>query len=132
MEDLTHQFLVFLMPAFQVIVFLLNMVSIFIILWGAVTACIDFFKNLVIKRSDQVAIALENNFIKAYLGSYVLLSLEVLIIADIIESIINPTFQDIIKLALIVIIRTVISYFLHREIDESPMQSETKQRMQSK
>ncbi|MEO1771479.1 DUF1622 domain-containing protein [Candidatus Enterococcus ferrettii] len=132
MDNLTHELLLWMMPAFQIIVFLLNMVSIFIILWGAFTACLDFFKNLFQKKADQVGIALENNFIKAYLGSYVLLSLEVLIIADIIESIINPTFQDIIKLALIVIIRTVISYFLHREIDESPMQAETKKRMQSK
>lgn len=132
MDNLTSELLGGLMPMFQLIVFILNMISIFIILWGVFTASVDFFKNLAKKRNDQVALALENNFIKAYLGSYVLLSLEVLIIADIIESIINPTFQDIIKLALIVIIRTVISYFLHREIDESPMQTETKKRMQSK
>lgn len=132
MDNLTSELLGWLMPMFQLIVFILNMISIFIILWGVFTASVDFFKNLAKKRNDQVALALENNFIKAYLGSYVLLSLEVLIIADIIESIINPTFQDIIKLALIVIIRTVISYFLHREIDESPMQTETKKRMQSK
>lgn len=38
--------------------------------------------------------------------------------ADIIETIINPTFQDIIKLGLIVVIRTMISYFLNKEISE--------------
>ncbi|GCF93002.1 membrane protein [Enterococcus florum] len=132
MEATTDSVLQFLMPIFHWIVFLLNMVSIFIILWGAATASKDFFLNLIRSQTDQVDLALENNFIKAYLGSYVLLSLEILIVADIIESILNPTFQDIIKLALVVVIRTVISYFLHREIEESPMQQETKNRMHAK
>ena len=31
----------------------------------------------------------------------------------------KPTFQDILKLATLVIIRTVISYFLHKEIEDT-------------
>ncbi len=42
-----------------------------------------------------------------------------IIAADIIESIVKPTFQDILKLATLVIIRTVISYFLHKEIEDT-------------
>ena len=56
--------------------------------------------------------------IKNDLGAYVLFSLEVLIAADIVESIIKPTFEDIGKLAALVVIRTVISYFLGKEIDQ--------------
>jgi uncharacterized membrane protein len=41
-----------------------------------------------------------------------------LIAADIVESIIKPTFEDIGKLAALVVIRTVISYFLGKEIDQ--------------
>lgn len=49
--------------------------------------------------------------IKNRLGAVMLLGLEILIIADIIETITNPTFEDIAFLASIVAIRTVISYF---------------------
>ncbi|MEA5004091.1 MAG: DUF1622 domain-containing protein, partial [Christensenella sp.] len=50
------------------------------------------------------------------LSGYVLLSLEILIVADIIETIVKPTLEDIVRLAAIVAIRTVISYFLNKEI----------------
>ena len=56
------------------------------------------------------------------LASYILLSLEVLVVADIIESVIKPTWTDILKLALIIIIRTVISYFLNQEIEDKEKQ----------
>ena len=78
----------------------------------------DFIKS---ERQNQSRFTLTkmNTFIKNFLGSYILLSLEILIVADIIESIVKPTFQDILKLATLVIIRTVISYFLHKEIEDT-------------
>ena len=54
---------------------------------------------------------------KMYLGSYVLLSLEVLIASDIIETILNPSIEDILILAGVVVIRTAISYFLGKEME---------------
>ncbi|MBM1152871.1 DUF1622 domain-containing protein, partial [Enterococcus durans] len=59
-----------------------------------------------------------NAEIRKLLASYILLSLEVLVVADIIESVIKPTWTDILKLALIILIRTIISYFLNLEIEE--------------
>ncbi|HKL11066.1 MAG TPA: DUF1622 domain-containing protein, partial [Clostridia bacterium] len=50
------------------------------------------------------------------LGSYILLGLEILIVADIIETVINPAIEEIAILGAIVLIRTVISFFLDREI----------------
>ncbi|MGX7204998.1 DUF1622 domain-containing protein [Enterococcus pingfangensis] len=105
----------FIQQFFHSIVLLLNSLSIFIILVGAI---FSFIKLICEKEKDFASVLHKNKYIKAYLGSYILLSLEFLIVADIIESIINPTFQDIIKLALIVLIRTMISYFLNKEISE--------------
>jgi uncharacterized membrane protein len=65
--------------------------------------------------------------IKNDLGAYVLFSLEVLIAADIVESIIKPTFEDIGKLAALVVIRTVISYFLGKEIDQKQKRIDKKE-----
>lgn len=101
---------------FHPIVLALDVVSIFIILVGAILSFIKLIHTE--KEHDFSSVLHKNKYIKAYLGSYILLSLEFLIVADIIESIINPTFQDIIKLALIVLIRTMISYFLNKEISE--------------
>lgn len=110
-------------PILHTVNVILNLFSIIVLVWGVVKAAIDFFRS-EIRFSDRIKAAKMNNFIKNYLGTYVLLSLEILIAADIIESIINPTFNDILKLGIVVVIRTVISYFLHKEIEESSDQSE--------
>jgi len=53
------------------------------------------------------------------LGSYLLLGLEFLISADIIETVRNPGLEEVAVLGAIVAIRTVISFFLNRELLET-------------
>jgi uncharacterized membrane protein len=55
--------------------------------------------------------------IRHQLGSYLLLGLEFLIAADVIQTIRSPGLEEIAVLGGIVAIRTVISYFLDRELD---------------
>ena len=50
------------------------------------------------------------------LGYYLLLGLEFLIAADIIDTLMKPSAQDLIVLGAIVLIRTVISYSLNAEL----------------
>ncbi|MGC6770079.1 DUF1622 domain-containing protein [Enterococcus sp. LJL128] len=107
-----------LTPFFDLFILCLNVLAIIVLIWGVVIAAVDFFKSSL-DRSQKLLIAKNNNLIKNFLGSYILLSLEILIAADIIESVIKPTFQDISKLAALVVIRTVISYFLHKEIEDA-------------
>lgn len=118
MSDLAHIIMNQLKPFFELFVLALNVFSIVILIWGVTIAGYDFIKN-EFSNQGRVWMTKRNNFIKNYLGSYVLLSLEVLIAADIIESILKPTFQDILKLGIVVVIRTVISFFLHKEIEEA-------------
>lgn len=112
-SDCMHMF----QHQFEWVNIILNFFSIFVLVWGVLKACVDFVRSEITTK-NRYQIAKNNTLIKNYLGSYVLLSLEILIAADIIESIINPTFQDILKLGLVVLIRTVISYFLNMEIKE--------------
>ncbi len=100
------------------IIFVLNAFSVIILLVGVAKAIIDFTKN-EFGSGTREEISLRNNKIKLYLGSYILLSLEVLIASDIIETILNPSTQDIIILGGIVVIRTAISYFLGKEIEQT-------------
>jgi uncharacterized membrane protein len=53
-----------------------------------------------------------------YLGHCLSIGLEFLIGADILKSAISPTWQDIGQLAAIVGIRTVLNYFLTRELKQ--------------
>lgn len=94
----------------------LNVFSIAILLVGVIKAFFGFIINEG-KGGDRFDVASKNNHIKIYLGSYILLSLEVLIASDIIETIMNPSLDDILVLAGIVVIRTIISYFLGKEIE---------------
>lgn len=98
------------------IVDILNAFSVIILLVGVIKAAFDFIKN-EFSRGNHFEVAMKNNNIKIYLGSYVLLSLEVLIASDIIETIMNPSIDDMLILAGIVVIRTAISYFLGKEIE---------------
>ncbi|WP_206913360.1 hypothetical protein IGL98_003274 [Enterococcus sp. DIV0840] len=118
MHDLAQNIMDNLIPFFDLFILALNIFSIIVLIWGVIMAGIDFLKSEKNDR-NRIVMARQNNFIKSFLGSYILLSLEILIAADIIESIIKPTFQDILKLAILVVIRTVISYFLHKEIEDA-------------
>ena len=57
--------------------------------------------------------------LRNHLGSYLLLGLEFLIAADIIKTIQRPTLEEMAILGSIVVIRTVISYSLNREMEDS-------------
>ena len=54
--------------------------------------------------------------LRRQLSSYLLLGLEVMIAGDIIGTIIHPTLKEMAVLGSIVAVRTVISFFLNREI----------------
>lgn len=52
------------------------------------------------------------------LGRYILAGLEVFIVADIIRTAMSLAFADLLFLGLLVVIRSVISYFLDREMKD--------------
>lgn len=99
----------------EIIISIINYISIFILVIGVILSFLSFLKYEFFKKDKKDKIS-SKIFIKNYLGTYILLSLETLICADIIETIMNPNLKDMVRLAFIVIIRTVISYFLNKEI----------------
>ena len=89
-----------------------------IILWGAIISLLRFIRveHCVLKgrKSCKKRESLRHQF-----GSYLLFGLEFMIAADIIHTITKPTLMDIAILGSIVAIRTVISYFLDKELAEA-------------
>jgi len=58
------------------------------------------------------------NRIRLELTGKIVFGLEFLIAADILETIISPTQEELVMLAVVVIIRTVLGYFLEKEAKE--------------
>lgn len=113
----------FFAPYLNIVTTVLYLCSVVILVWGVVVALKGFFASQFRKMVQQDRFLMLAR-VKNNLGGYVLLSLEILIVADIIESIAKPTLEDIIRLAAIVAIRTVISYFLNKEIRGSDNERE--------
>jgi len=65
------------------------------------------------KRSAQ---KINNEVIRVQLGSSVAVSLELLLGADVLATAVAPSWNDIGKLAAIAVIRTLLNYFLEREL----------------
>jgi len=95
--------------------YMIGVAAIAIISWGAFVVFLKVLK-LEILRFRGKKPYYELNNLRHRFGSYLLLGLEFLIAADILRTITHPTLQDIAILASIVGIRTVISYFLDKEL----------------
>jgi len=86
-----------------------------IIVWGALLGAVGFIRAEFVRlrgHSDPAA----NETVRLRFGSYLLLGLEFLIAADIMQTVFKPTLTDVAILGGIVVIRTVISFFLNRDI----------------
>lgn len=88
------------------------LVSIGIILYGTILAVYQFVKNVILRNPAGI------RQIRADFGGYLLLGLELLIGADIINTIVEPSYEELIILAGVVILRTILSVFLNKEIRE--------------
>ena len=107
-------------PVLDVVTTCLNLVSIIILVWGVVLSVKDYLLAHLRSKSKIERIGKLQDT-KNSLSGYILLALEILIVADIIETIVKPTLEDIIRLAAIVAIRTAISYFLNKEMRDSDL-----------
>jgi uncharacterized membrane protein len=101
-----------------------------IIVWGAFTTTVEFlrleykrFKGVNIFKTTEVLRHHLGTYLllglRHHLGTYLLLGLEFLIAADIIHTMAKPDLEGLIILGSIVAIRTIISYFLNRELSRT-------------
>lgn len=97
-------------------------VGVTVIVWGV---CSGMGELILIetKRIKGINICTQRELLRHHLGSYLLIGLEILIAADIIRTIIDPTINELIILGSIVAIRTVLNYFLNKELGEHNCES---------
>ena len=98
----------------------LEKAAIFISLFAVAVIIVGFAASLWRYASRFSATDRKDNFIlfKVELGKVLILGLEILILADVIETItVTPTFESLAMLATIVIVRTVVSWTLTLEVE---------------
>ena len=89
-----------------------------IIVYGVILGSVELIRAEFrsFRRDPETSHRFEK--IRFDIGFHLLLGLEFLIAADIIRTIISPTLEELAILGGIVAIRTVISYFLGKEIGQ--------------
>ena len=93
----------------------ISVLGVLVIIFGVLCGVVRFLRSEVTSaRGGNVEG--ERRQLRQVLGYYLLLGLEFLIAADIIDTLMKPTTQDLIVLGAIVAIRTVISYSLNSEL----------------
>ena len=101
----------------EIIHLAISAVGAFIVIWGTIGAVTAFTAVKLSKKRDRLV--LHTDEIRERLGAHLLLSLEIFIGADIVVSVVTPTWETVGLLAAIVVIRTVLSYFLTKEVEHT-------------
>lgn len=85
-----------------------------LVIGGAVLRSISLYTRQLLSRSKQHVNATEG--IRLQLGRVLALGLEFTVASDILRTAVAPTRQDILNLGAIVLLRTLLNYFLEQEI----------------
>jgi uncharacterized membrane protein len=93
----------------------IEVLAVLVVVYGAVEA---FVRLLVLVTSPPVVFAARKAVWRRF-GSWLLLGLEFALAADIIQSVISPTWEDIGRLASIAVIRTFLNYFLEHDLERA-------------
>ena len=97
---------------------IISVCSIAVVVYGTCVALARFVMAEC-KRVNKTFSSARLNAVRRDLGIYLLLGLEFLIAADILKTILEPGLMELGVLAGIVALRTVLSFFLNKEIRET-------------
>lgn len=87
-------------------------IGVFVIASGAARSLYQIVLGIIYKHLDI-------NYVRLDFGNCVLLGLEFIVGADILGSLIKPDYYNLGLLAILVLIRTILSYFLSSELRTS-------------
>ena len=88
-------------------------IGIIILAFGVFRAAIRYVQ-LVMHMS--AAISIES--IRLNLGQTIILAVEFLLVSDLLKTIISPNYYEIGMLGALVVIRTILTYFLNKELEQ--------------
>lgn len=101
---------------------IISVTSLLIVTYGAVVGIIAFLRNEAKRVTGNYSIT-NIRKLRATFGTYLLLGLEFLIASDILKTVLEPTLNELAILGGIVVLRTILSVFLNKEIKELETES---------
>nr|WP_302830791.1 DUF1622 domain-containing protein [uncultured Bacteroides sp.] len=101
---------------------IISVTSLLIVTYGAVVGIIAFLRNEAKRFTGNYSIT-NIRKLRATFGTYLLLGLEFLIASDILKTVLEPTLNELAILGGIVVLRTILSVFLNKEIKELETES---------
>lgn len=114
-EGLLHGKLDWLVGIIEVFATFIDLVAISVLLVGAARFVIGYLRAEFAPGEDERKQGL--NAERVELGRYILAGLEILIVSDIITTAVSLAMADLIFLGILVVIRSVTSFFLERELE---------------
>jgi uncharacterized membrane protein len=97
-----------------------ELVAVLVVLYGALEAFAKVAWIVVTPGTTHG----ERKAVWRRFGMWLLLGLEFALAADIIDSVISPTWQDVGKLGAIAVIRTFLNYFLEKDLEHAEASEE--------
>ena len=94
----------------------IDAVGIGVMLIGFVLAMARFLPTIPKAASEESLRTIQ--MIRCQLGTYLVFALELMIVSDLVHSVLSRALEDLYFLAALVAIRTVIAYFLNKELQE--------------
>lgn len=101
---------------------LIEAAAVFIVAFGSVEA---FLKLLPVMARPRASHGQRKAIWRRY-GTWLLLGLEFELAADIVGSVISPSWMDIGELGAIAVIRTFLNYFLEKDLESSGTEEEVR------
>ncbi len=108
--------------ALDTLIFVANVAGGLVVGVGTVRGLLTYVRDLLGRATDDVP----REAIRLSLGRSLALALEFQLGADILETALNPSLHDIATLAAIVVLRTVLNFFLGRELADASKRGETR------
>ncbi len=96
----------------------IDLFGVVILLVGFIRGVIAFFKMEIGRFSEKKNWFNVIQILRCNVGLYILLALDFVITSDIIKSMMHTDINDLVNLGSIVILRTIIGYFLGKEVEE--------------
>jgi uncharacterized membrane protein len=104
--------------ALEIIVPPLAGLAVLVLVWGVCCALVQLtvMEYRMLRGLDYIN---RRDVIRQHLGYYLLLGLEFLVAVDVLETIRDPSPEQLMSLGGVVLVRTVISFTLHWELQQS-------------
>jgi uncharacterized membrane protein len=99
----------------ELVALLISGAAVLVVAYGAGEAFLRLIGVMVRPRATHG----ERKAVWRRLGVWLLLGLEFELAADIVESVIAPSWEDIGKLGAIAVIRTFLNYFLEKDLEQA-------------